>query len=45
MTMRESCAVEYAFDTRITPLSAATTLSGSVRHEYSAITVYIPETT
>ncbi len=36
--------VEYAFDTRLTNLATNTTLGTSTRHDFSAITIYIPET-
>ncbi len=45
MTMRESPAIEYAFNTRITPLVTSGTLNTAQRHEFAQITVAIPETT
>lgn len=37
--------IEYAFDTRLTTLATGTTLAAATRHDFTAITVYIPETT
>jgi len=36
--------VEYAFDTRITNLATASGLGASARHDFTAISIYLPET-
>ncbi len=37
--------IEYTFDTRTTPLNFGTTVINASRHDFDAITLYIPETT
>lgn len=37
--------IEFAFDTRLTLLPTATTLAAGTRHDFTAITLYCPETT
>ena len=36
--------VEYVFDTRLTNLATGTTLATSTRHDFTAISIYLPET-
>ncbi len=36
--------VEYAFDTRLTNLATNTTLGTATRHDFSAVTIHLPET-
>ncbi len=45
MAIRVSPAIEYAFDTRITPITCSGSLYTSQRYESPAITVYYPEST
>lgn len=44
MAMRTSPAVEYSFETMISNVATDTTLGTATRHEFAAVTVYIPET-
>lgn len=45
MSTTNAKTIEFGFDTRLTTLATATTLAGATRHDFSAVTVYIPEST